>query len=55
MTRQPTGHAERDLSVAAARRNNSQLSRSMILQAALAIIDRDGDAVPAPAQQGRTA
>ena len=42
MTRQPTGPAEGDLSVAAARRNNSQLSRSMILQAALAIIDRDG-------------
>ena len=46
MTRQPTGPDagadEGGLSVAAARRNNSQLSRSMILQAALAIIDRDG-------------
>ena len=31
-----------NVSVAAARRNNGQLSRSMILQAALAIIDRDG-------------
>ena len=46
MTRQPTGPDagadEGDPPVAAARRNNSQLSRSMILQTALAIIDRDG-------------
>src|ERR1700738_3989144 len=42
MTRQPTRPDEGDLSVAAARRNNSQLNRSMILQAALRIINRDG-------------
>src|ERR1700731_4654683 len=42
MTRQPTGPDAGDLSGAAPRRNNSQLNRSMILQAALAIIDRDG-------------
>ena len=42
MTRQPTGPDEGDLSVAAARPNNTQLSRSMILHTALAIVDRDG-------------
>src|SRR6476469_8058775 len=46
MTRQPTGPgagaADGDPSVAAARRNNGQLTRSMILQAALSIVDRDG-------------
>ena len=46
MTRQPTGPDagadQGDLSVAAARRNHGQLTRSMILQAALRIIDRDG-------------
>jgi AcrR family transcriptional regulator len=46
MTRQPAGPAagadDGDPSVAAARRNNGQLTRSMILQAALAIVDRDG-------------
>jgi AcrR family transcriptional regulator len=46
MTTQPTGpHAgadDGDPSVAAAGPNNGQLTRSMILQAALAIVDRDG-------------
>ena len=46
MTRQPTGPAagadDGDPSVAAARRNNGQLTRSKILQAALSIVDRDG-------------
>jgi AcrR family transcriptional regulator len=46
MTRQPAGPAagadDGDPSVAAARRNNGQLTRSMILQAALSIVDRDG-------------
>ena len=46
MTRQPTGPDagadEGDPSVAAARRNNGQLTRSMILQTALSIVDRDG-------------
>jgi AcrR family transcriptional regulator len=46
MTRQPTGSDtgadDGDPSVAAARRNNGQLSRSMILQTALSIVDRDG-------------
>ena len=42
MTRQPTRPDEGDLSVAAARPNNTQLSRSMILHTALAIVDRDG-------------
>src|ERR1700731_4120464 len=46
MTRQPTrpdvGADEGDKSVAVARPNNGQLNRSMILQTALAIIDRDG-------------
>jgi AcrR family transcriptional regulator len=46
MTRQPAGpDAGADggeLSIAADRRNNGQLTRSMILQAALAIVDRDG-------------
>ena len=46
MTRQPTGpdadgHHDHP-SVAAAGRNNGELSRSMILQTALAIVDRDG-------------
>jgi AcrR family transcriptional regulator len=46
MTRQPTGPDagadEGDPSVAAAGRNNGQLTRSMILQTALSIVDRDG-------------
>ena len=46
MTRQPTGPDagadDGDLSVAGAGRNNGQLSRSMILQTALSIVDRDG-------------
>jgi AcrR family transcriptional regulator len=43
MTRQPTGpDAGADPSVAAARRHNGQLTRSMILQTALSIVDRDG-------------
>jgi AcrR family transcriptional regulator len=46
MTRQPTGPDagadDGDPSVAAAGGNNGQLSRSMILQTALAIVDRDG-------------
>src|SRR6202171_2711719 len=46
MTRQPigpdAGGHDGDPSVSAARRNNGQLTRSMILQAALAIVDRDG-------------
>ena len=46
MTKPPSGPAvgadDRDLSVAVARRNNGQLSRSMILQTALCIVDRDG-------------
>ena len=44
MTRQPTGPDagadDDDPPVAAGRRNNGQLSRSMILQTALAIVDR---------------
>ena len=35
------GADDSDLSVAAASRNNGQLSRSMILQTALRIVDRD--------------
>ena len=46
MTRQPTGPDagadDGDPPVAAAGRNNGQLTRSMILQTALAIVDRDG-------------
>ena len=46
MTTRPTGPGagadDGDRSVAAARRNNGQLTRSMILQTALAIVDRDG-------------
>ena len=46
MSRQPTGPDaganDIDPSVAAARRNSGQLTRSMILQTALAIVDRDG-------------
>ena len=46
MTRPPSGPDagadDGDPSVAAARRNNGQLTRSMILQTALAIVDRDG-------------
>lgn len=45
MTRQPTGPdagADGDGSVAAAGRKMGQLSRSMILQTALSIVDRDG-------------
>jgi hypothetical protein len=46
MTRQPTGPDagadDGDPSVAAAGGNNGQLSRSMILQTALSIVDRDG-------------
>src|SRR6476661_7082949 len=46
MTRQPAGPAagadDGDPSVAAARRDNGQLTRSMILQPALSIVDRDG-------------
>ena len=46
MTRQPTGPDagadDGDPSVAAVRRNNGQLTRSIILQAALSIVDRDG-------------
>src|SRR6476619_12201 len=46
MTRPPTGPAaganDFGPSAAAARRNNGQLTRSMILQAALSIVDRDG-------------
>jgi AcrR family transcriptional regulator len=46
MTRQPTGPDEGvnelDPSVGAAGRNSGQLSRSMILQTALTIVDRDG-------------
>ena len=46
MTRQPTGPGagadDGDPSVAAARRDNGQLTRSMILQTALSIVDRDG-------------
>ena len=44
MTRQPTGPDagadDRGPSVAGAGRNNGQLSRSVILQTALAIVDR---------------
>ena len=46
MSRRPTGPDagadDGDPSVAAARRNNGQLTRSMILQSALEIVDRDG-------------
>ena len=46
MTTRPTGPDagadDDDLPVAAARPNNGQLTRSIILQAALAIVDRDG-------------
>ena len=46
MTTPPTGPDagadDGDPSVAAARRNNGQLTRSMILQTALSIVDRDG-------------
>jgi AcrR family transcriptional regulator len=45
MTRQPTGPgagADDDRSAAAVSTNNGQLTRSILLQAALAIVDRDG-------------
>jgi AcrR family transcriptional regulator len=46
MTRQPNGPDagadDGDPSVAAVRRNNGQLTRSIILQTALSIVDRDG-------------
>jgi AcrR family transcriptional regulator len=46
MTREPTGPDagadDADQSVAPARRRNGQLTRSMILQTALEIVDRDG-------------
>jgi hypothetical protein len=43
MTRQPTGHdAVAEDGASSAGRNNRQITRAMILQAALTIIDRDG-------------